>query len=72
MSRSTLDPAALTLPSPTGLSPSPASLPRTVPLGLSVAVCSPYPGMLAYRFGLLPFRSPLLWTSMFLSFPPAT
>ena len=30
------------------------------------------PGMHASRFRLLPFRSPLLWKSMFLSFPPAT
>ena len=34
--------------------------------------CGPNPGMLASRFGLLPFRSPLLRKSMFLSFPPAT
>ena len=27
---------------------------------------------LQYLFGLLPFRSPLLWKSMFLSFPPPT
>ena len=30
------------------------------------------PGMHASRFGLFPFRSPLLRKSMFLSFPPAT
>ena len=32
----------------------------------------PYPAMHAWRFGLPPFRSPLLRGSMFLSFPPAT
>ena len=33
---------------------------------------SPNPAMHASRFGLFPFRSPLLWKSMFLSLPPAT
>ena len=36
MSRGTLDPAALIGTSRTGLSPSPAGLPRTIPLSLSV------------------------------------
>ena len=36
------------------------------------ALCSPYPGVPAPRFGLLRFRSPLLTESMFLSFPPPT
>ena len=36
MSRGTLDPAALTLTSATGLSPSPAGLSRSVPLSLQV------------------------------------
>ena len=31
-----------------------------------------YPGMHASRFGLFPFRSPLLRKSMFLSLPPGT
>ena len=35
------------------------------------AAC-PYPATHAWRFGLFPFRSPLLWESIFLSFPPAT
>ena len=35
-------------------------------------VCSPNPEVHALRFGLIPFRSPLLWKSMFLSLPPAT
>ena len=30
------------------------------------------PGMLARRFRLFPFRSPLLWESIFLSLPPPT
>ena len=30
------------------------------------------PGVHAHRFRLLPFRSPLLWKSSFLSFPPGT
>ena len=34
--------------------------------------CGPNPGMHASRFGLCPFRSPLLRKSTFLSFPPAT
>ena len=34
--------------------------------------CGPNPGVHALRFGLFPFRSPLLWKSMFLSFPPPT
>ena len=58
--------------SPTGLSPSLAGLSSTVLLGFMVCYGSPNPGMLAYRFGLLPVRSPLLGESMFLSFPPAT
>ena len=35
-------------------------------------VRSPNPEVHALRFGLFPFRSPLLWKSMFLSLPPAT
>ena len=36
-------------------------------------VCGPNPAVLkAPRFGLFPFRSPLLWESSFLSLPPAT
>ena len=58
--------------SPTGLSPSLAGLSSTVLLGFMVCCGSPYPGVLAHRFGLLPVRSPLLGESMFLSFPPAT
>ncbi len=54
------------LPSLTGLSPSPAGLPRTILLGPQDHVCGPNPGVHAPRFGLFPFRSPLLWESMFL------
>ena len=72
VSRGTLDPAVLTLLSLTGLSPSLAGLSRTVLLDSSNHVCSPNPVVLARPFGLFPFRSPLLWKSMFLSSPPAT
>ena len=58
--------------SPTGLSPSTAGLSSSLPLGPAVCHGSPDPAMLAWRFGLLPVRSPLLGESMFLSFPPAT
>ena len=51
----------------TGFSPSLTGLPRTVPLSSLNHVCSPNPEMHAFRFGLFPFRSPLLWKSMFLS-----
>ena len=63
MSRGTLDPA-MPLPfSPTGLSPSPAGLSRTVPLTVGDQLCSPNPSVHAHWFGLRPFRSPLLRTS---------
>ena len=32
----------------------------------------PYPEVRTLRFGLFPFRSPLLWESIFLSLPPGT
>ena len=51
----------------TGLSPSLAGLSRTVLLASLNHKCSPNPGVHALRFGLFPFRSPLLWKSMFLS-----
>ena len=47
----------------TGLSPSLAGFPKTILLNLSDHFCSPNPGMHAFRFGLFPFRSPLLWKS---------
>ena len=51
----------------TGLSPSPAGFPKTFLLNLLNQLCGPNPGVHALRFGLFPFRSPLLWKSMFLS-----
>ena len=47
-------------------------LPRSVPLESQNQLCGPNPGMHAFRFGLFPFRSPLLWKSSFLSFPRPT
>ena len=72
VSRGTLDPAVPPRLPPTGLSPSPAGLPRPIPLGSAVTPAVLNPAAPAPRFGLLPFRSPLLWKSIFLSFPPAT
>ena len=56
----------------TGLSPSLAGFPKTVPLPLKNQSCSPNPSTHARWFGLFRFRSPLLAESMFLSLPPAT
>ena len=72
MSRGTPDSAAPPTASLTGLSPSAAGFPKTVLLLLKVAYAVLYPGMHAFRFGLLRVRSPLLTDSMFLSFPPVT
>ena len=72
MSRGTLDPAMSFVFSLTGLSPSLAGFPKTVLLKLMNQLCGPNPRMHAPWFGLFPFRSPLLWKSMFLSLPPAT
>ena len=44
--------------------------PFAYPIGSLVAVRNP--GVHAHRFGLFPFRSPLLRKSMFLSLPPGT
>ena len=63
MSRGTLDPAMSLSFSLTGLSPSLAGLSRTVLLTIGNQLCSPNPDMHARRFGLFPFRSPLLWKS---------
>ena len=60
MSRGTLEPAGWHLISDTGLSPSPAGFSQTFLLSSANTVCSPNPGMHASRFGLFPFRSPLL------------
>ena len=64
MSRSTLDTAMSLSFSLTGLSPSLAGLSRTVLLTIRNQLCSPNPDMHARRFGLFPFRSPLLWKSI--------
>ena len=67
MSRGTLDPA-MPLPfSLTGLSPSLAGFPKAILLKVMDQLCGPNPRMHASWFGLFPFRSPLLWKSMFLS-----
>ena len=63
MSRGTLDPALSARFSCTGLSPSLAGFPKTFPLNSLNQFRGPNPGMLARRFGLFPFRSPLLWES---------
>lgn len=45
---------------------------QTVPLTNQLAYAVLNPSMHARWFGLIPFRSPLLWESMFLSLPPVT
>ena len=65
MSRCTLDTAQLAFLSLTGLSPSPAGFPKTFLLESLNLKCGPNPGVHALRFGLFPFRSPLLWKSNF-------
>ena len=63
MSRGTLDPAMSTRLSLTGLSPSLAGFPKTILLNSLNQFRGPNPGVHALRFGLFPFRSPLLWKS---------
>ena len=46
--------------------------PKAILLKVMDQSCGPNPRMHASWFGLFPFRSPLLWKSMFLSFPPGT
>ena len=58
--------------SPTGLLPSSAGLSRPLRLVLDDFMLVHNPETRKLRFGLFPFRSPLLRKSMFLSFPPAT
>ena len=73
VSRSTLDTAQLISLSCTGLSPSLADFPNVILLASSNLKCSPQPRKaVALRFGLCPFRSPLLWVSIFLSLPAPT
>ena len=63
MSRGTLDTALLTRFSPTGLSPSLAGFPKTIPLSSSDQFRGPNPRVHAPWFGLFRFRSPLLTES---------
>ena len=63
MSRPTLDTAMSFVFSLTGLSPSLAGFPKTILLDLLNQFRGPNPGVHALRFGLFPFRSPLLWKS---------
>ena len=72
MSRGTLDPASLSSISPTGFSPSLIRFPKTVRLLIRVPYAVHNPAVHAPRFGLFPFRSPLLWKSRFLSSPRGT
>ena len=72
MSRPTLDTTMSLSFSLTRLSLSLAGFPKTILLTIVNQLCSPNPEMHASRFALFPFRSPLLWKSIFLSLPPAT
>ena len=72
MSRPTLDTAMQLSLSLTRLSLSLAGFPKTILLGIVDQLCGPNPVMHARPFALFPFRSPLLWKSIFLSLPPAT
>ena len=65
MSRCTLDSAMSSFLSLTGLSPSLAGFPKTFLLESLNQLCGPNPAVHAQRFGLFPFRSPLLWKSIF-------
>ena len=67
-----LDPASLVSISPTGFSPSLIRFPKTVRLLIRVPYAVHNPAVHAPRFGLFPFRSPLLWKSRFLSSPRGT
>ena len=68
----TLDTDSCSAFSRTGLSPSLVGLSSAILLHSFNHVCSPNPATLALRFGLFPFRSPLLRKSIFLSLPPPT
>ena len=72
MSRGTLDTAMSIVVSLTGLSPCFVGLSSAILLQLLNQLCGPNPEVHALRFGLFPFRSPLLWKSIFLSLPPVT
>ena len=60
------------LASGTGLSPSLAGFPKAIPLPPPVTYAVRTPAYKICWFGLFPFRSPLLWESIFLSLPPGT
>ena len=68
MSRGTLDTVSSSWISLTGLSPSSAGLPRSILLSAKNQFHGPNPAVLALRFGLLRFRSPLLTESRFVFF----
>ena len=74
MPRSTQVPAASFSISCTGLSPAMAELSSSLPLPtLESRMPALQPRMVeTIRFGLFPFRSPLLWESRLISFPPGT
>ena len=74
MPRSTQVPAASFSVSSTGLSPAVAELSSSLPLPTPESrMPALQPRMVeTTRFGLFPFRSPLLWESRLISFPPGT
>ena len=74
MPRGTQVPAASLSGSSTGLSPALAELSSSLPLLTQesrMPVLQPRLNE-SNRFGLFPFRSPLLWESRLISFPPGT
>ena len=74
MPRSTQVPAASFSVLSTGLSPAVAELSSSLPLPtLESRMPALQPRMVeTIRFGLFPFRSPLLWESRLISLPPGT
>ena len=74
MPRSTQVPAASFSVSCTGLSPAMAELSSSLPLPTPESrMPALQPRMVeTLRFGLFPFRSPLLWESRLISLPPGT
>ena len=74
MSRGTQVPAVSLSVSGTGLSPALAELSSSFPLPTRESHMPALQPRLneSSRFGLIPFRSPLLWESRLISFPPGT
>ena len=74
MSRGTQVPAVSLSVSGTGLSPAPAELSSSFPLPTHESHMPALQPRLneSSRFGLIPFRSPLLWESRLISFPSGT